>query len=489
MTKGKNTTDRNEGAASNSGRRQFLKGAANAGAGALIFGGCNIPKALADQSGVDCKVSGCDFDVIVIGGGFAGVTASRDSVKNGYKTLLLEARNRLGGRTFTADFDGHKVELGGTWIHQSQPFVWAEKERYGMEVLETPGGAAEYAVTINEAGKQKILSMEEFIDLIGAAEKYISKCKEAIPRPYDLLFNSEAALAADSLSAVDRINQLEGVSVTSKRMLNGLFGAVAGGRAHSISYFEALRVAVSSGATFLNMMDASSRFKLKEGTKGLIENMIADATPDIRISTPVKSVEDLGDKVRVISARGESFTAGAVIVTLPMNVLPNIDFTPALDQRVIAAAKEGHAGTGYKQYIKVKGQLGKFFSATLSSSPYSTIFTYEEGSDFTLLAAFGGSDNFDPNDDHAVQEAISQIFPGTEVISSFSYDWQLDPYSQGMYCLYRPGWMKKYAPYFQKDAGRILFSSGDHGAGWRGYIDGAVGAGVKSAQRAKRLLG
>ena len=44
------------------------------------------------------------FDTIVVGGGFAGVTAARDVSRAGYKTLLLDARTRLGGRTFTTDF-------------------------------------------------------------------------------------------------------------------------------------------------------------------------------------------------------------------------------------------------------------------------------------------------------------------------------------------------------------------------------------------------
>ena len=67
-------------------------------------------------------------DVVVIGGGFAGITAARD---------------RLGGRTWSEDRHAFHVELGGTWVHWTQPFVWAEKERYGLEVQETPGCVAE----------------------------------------------------------------------------------------------------------------------------------------------------------------------------------------------------------------------------------------------------------------------------------------------------------------------------------------------------------
>ena len=57
-------------------------------------------------------------DVAVIGGGFAGITAARDLQKRGFKVLLLEARDRLGGRTWHKQVNGFAVELGGTWIHQ-----------------------------------------------------------------------------------------------------------------------------------------------------------------------------------------------------------------------------------------------------------------------------------------------------------------------------------------------------------------------------------
>ena len=55
--------------------------------------------------------------------------------------------------------------------------------------------------------------------------------------------------------------------------------------------------------------------------------------------------------------------------------------------------------------------------------------------------------------------------------------------------VYRPGWVNKYYDEFQKDYGRIFFGSSDHGEGWRGFIDGAIGGGIKAAQRVQEFLG
>ena len=76
-----------------------------------------------------------DADVIVIGAGLAGLTAARDLHEAGRRVVVLEARDRLGGRTWTGTLPGTdvQVEWGGTWIHPgSPPAADAAIERYGL---------------------------------------------------------------------------------------------------------------------------------------------------------------------------------------------------------------------------------------------------------------------------------------------------------------------------------------------------------------------
>jgi monoamine oxidase len=63
-------------------------------------------------------------DVIVVGGGFAGVTAARECALRGRDVLLLEARDRLGGRTWSKSWAGTRIELGGAWVHWHQPHTF-----------------------------------------------------------------------------------------------------------------------------------------------------------------------------------------------------------------------------------------------------------------------------------------------------------------------------------------------------------------------------
>lgn len=73
------------------------------------------------------------YDVAVIGAGYAGLTAARDLTTQGHHVLLLEGRDRIGGRTWSSNIEGYPFELGGTWVHWNQPFVWRELSRYGMD--------------------------------------------------------------------------------------------------------------------------------------------------------------------------------------------------------------------------------------------------------------------------------------------------------------------------------------------------------------------
>jgi monoamine oxidase len=77
-------------------------------------------------------------DVVIVGGGFAGVTAARELTMRGRSAVLVEARDRLGGRTYTSDHDGHAMELGGTGVHPLQPHAGAEISRYRVETETFP---------------------------------------------------------------------------------------------------------------------------------------------------------------------------------------------------------------------------------------------------------------------------------------------------------------------------------------------------------------
>ncbi|QYY33543.1 FAD-dependent oxidoreductase (plasmid) [Cupriavidus pinatubonensis] len=484
-------------AAASLDRRGFMR-QTGLGAGAIALGSVvGAPEAHSKPGETQRKAKsrGVDYDVIVLGGGFAGITAARESSKNGYRTLVLEARDRLGGRTYTSQFAGHMVELGGTWIHWTQPFVWAEVQRYKLDVIETPESnvdpAGVHAVVLVDGRREYLDTPERLGDVFGAFNRYFADAGKLWERPYDAKYRWPAIAAADRLSASDVVQSMK-LSRLQQVALDGYLAGLSHCPPGMASHIEVSRWWALPGGNLTALRDAAGRYRFKDGTISLINAMVADGKPEIRLSTPVRAVEDLGSHAVVTTQAGQRLRAASVIVGLPMNVLPGVQFSPPLDASVVAAGQERHAGRGVKLLIKVKGRVADTRVLALAdpTHPLPLIITYAAADDHTVLVMFGPDPKrIDYQDKAAVQQALRDFFPDAQVEEVHFHPWTEDPYSLGTWANYRPGWFEKYYAHFQQDRGRVIFGQGDHGEGWRGFIDGAIGAGIRAAERAKIMLG
>ncbi|MYF04540.1 MAG: FAD-dependent oxidoreductase, partial [Holophagales bacterium] len=436
-------------ASATASRRQFVVGVSSLFAGKAVLASAAAAASTRRRS----AVRGHDVDVVVVGGGFAGVAAARDSMKNGYSTLLLEARDRLGGRTWTADFDGDQVELGGTWIHHTQPFVWAEKERYGLEIEQTPGAVADTGYLIAD-GERIRLTEARYAETYEAWRLYHAEARWIVPRAWDILHNRDAALAADRISATDHIERLE-LSSLQRNYLRAVIAIMANGQPETMSYLELMRWHLAGGGFLPTVEDSVARFKLKRGTRGLLQAMVDDAGLEARLETPVESIRDRGDGAVVCTGAGEEIQCRAVICCLPMNTIADVAFDPPLAAGVVEAGRQRHAGAGFKLLLKAEGDVGNVATYAIDE-PIDFVMTYKQAANYTLLVAFGKDPaDLDVNDGDAVQRALRAHVPRAELIGSMSHDWNGDPYSRGTWAVYRPGWVSRHYDEFQRDRGRI----------------------------------
>ncbi len=67
---------------------------------------------------------------------------------------MIETRNRMGGRTFTAQFDNQQYKIGGTWIHWSPPHIWTEMTRSGFSLIESEGAVANQISSLLDNGSR-----------------------------------------------------------------------------------------------------------------------------------------------------------------------------------------------------------------------------------------------------------------------------------------------------------------------------------------------
>ena len=179
-----------------------------------------------------------------------------------------------------------------------------------------------------------ISAEEEFVEVVTGWMSYTAGVRAVLPRPYDLLHNREAALAADAISAGAHFNTLT-LTPMQHAFCTGIIELICNSTVDSTSYLEMLRFYMLGGSEFANFMDSAARFKLKDGISHLVDKIVADGGADVRLSTPVKAIEDAGDHVQVTTERGETIRARAAVSTLPMNTLASVSFNPALPQSLL----------------------------------------------------------------------------------------------------------------------------------------------------------
>lgn len=462
-------------------RRHFLKLAA---AGGLALGGTT--KALAAGDGSEPPAT-ASWDVIIIGGGFAGVTAARDLSLRGKRTLLVEARPRLGGRTFTAPFGRHQIDLGGTWIGSAQPFVWSEISRYGLPLEESTAASAEQAIWW-EQGQRRMGGLDRYAAIYEpAANAFYAPARAALPRPFEPLTVADDA-KLDQMTARQAIHQLE-LSPTQRDLMLS-FSAINGhAPSDRSSYLDQLRWYALAGYDIWRLWDNLSRFRIRGGTASLLERMAADSSADVMLSAPVRSVTRRNGGVEVKTARGQTLEARALLVAVPLNCLVDIDFQPGLSATKQEASRRGHTGSGTKVYAEVNGRHPVFFGHGREKDPLCFAWTEYDDSHAQILCGFGASPALlDVNDSDALQAAFAQYIPDVGIHSSVSYDWNLDPYAKGTWCMYPPGLLTDGLEELQRPEENVFFAGGDIASGWRGFIDGAIESGARAAQHLNHYL-
>jgi len=429
-----------------------------------------------------------DYDAIVLGAGFAGATAARELSMKGLRVLLLEARPRLGGRTFTREVGGHDVELGGAFVHWSQPHVWSEITRYGLEIEEAALTAPPRSAWITSDSLKQGSADDFILQAFRGAGAFFFDALQLLPRPHDQLF-VPGVEEVDRLSVTDRLNGL-GLPEEQRDILAAIFATSCHCSPAEASALEMLRWYSLPGASLQNYADSVGRYWIRGGTRTLIEKMLADGGLEPQLATAARSVRHGADEVFVTTEEGETVSARAAVVTIPLNVLDQIEFSPPLSAEKRAAAGERHVGSGVKLHIRVKGDLGGFTGLAPWPAPLTSLQTEFSDPEGTVLIGFGPSGKLlDINDDEAIQNAVRRLLPEAEVEWAVGYDWNSDSYARGTWCVFRPGQLTRYLRELQRPEGRIFYASGDNASGWHGFIDGAIESGLRASREVAAALG
>ncbi|MBU0383816.1 flavin monoamine oxidase family protein, partial [Acinetobacter baumannii] len=162
-----------------------------------------------------------DYDIAVIGAGCAGVVAARDLSNAGHKVVLLEARDRIGGRTYTGEAFGRQVEFGGGYSHWTQPYIWRELQRYGIGL--NPPTEVDKTVWFAD-GKLHTGTQAEYAAIAEPLlTAFFNDARQWFPLPYDVNAIDTSDIEKQTLR--DRLDTLN-LSTYERDVLDGLLSTL-----------------------------------------------------------------------------------------------------------------------------------------------------------------------------------------------------------------------------------------------------------------------
>ena len=428
-------------------------------------------------------------DVVVIGAGFAGLVAARELGRAGHSVLVLEARDRIGGRTWTDHRFGHDLELGGTWVHWVQPHTWAELTRYDRDIERSP--RADEAYWQGADGTPRQGTLEEFMTLIDdGQQRIIDDVRDAIPRGVAPTVGSISDL--DGLSVQDRIDAL-GLEPEARAANESVWVGHVNAPLDTVGLSSALRWVAATGGHWQLMHEASATYRVVGGMSAFTAEIARDVPGDIRLGATVAAVTQADGAATVELADGSLIRSRRVISTLPANAISTIAFTPPLPDVWRRLDDERVASRGTKAWIRARGHVPRFFAYASQHDPLSVLKAEYYGSDadgdFTLLVAFGPDhERIDLEDLEAVQAAVDVFRPGITVTGVTAHDWMTDPLSQNTWMTHRPGQLTRDLLELQEPQGLLHFATTDNANLWGGFIDGAIESGLREARRVRREL-
>lgn len=423
-----------------------------------------------------------DTDVVVIGAGFAGITAARDLVEAGRSVVVLEARERIGGRTWWREIPGTGVmaEYGGMFFSRAtQPNLAREIGRYGVAV--SPGVEPELLAWID--GDRR----DEGGDAIDRVQAKLAT--SAFPNA--LLATKEAfrtgdrsALDALDVPAATWIDSLD-ADPEALDYLRTFMVSMGGSPLHHCSVLPLLwdmaELDYSPANVFLDVGEL-----LADGTKSLIDPM-ADGL-DIRFGAVVTHVAHDDAGATVTLEDGTTIRSDAVVVALPINVWNDVTFDPPLADPKRAAADQRQPGHVSKVLAIVQGAPNTYVGAGWDT-PINAAFVLRAAGEDRLFMGFSVQDPVDLSNHDEVAAAVNSHLPNATVTTTGGYDWVGDRFSQGTWLSVPPTWFSD-GTFDQLEApeGRLAFAGSDIAGEGAGWIEGAVGSGAAAAAHVHGVL-
>ncbi len=447
-------------------------------------------------------------DVVIIGAGPSGLTAARELRKAGHSVAVVEARDRVGGRTHTDVIEGAVFEVGGQWVSPDQTELIGLLDELGMGTFSRyregesvyigpDGEPARYTGEMFPVNDRTRVEMERLIALL---DRLVAEAGPEAP------WDHPDARALDTISFHHWLRQQSGDEEACNNI--GLF--IAGGMltkpAHAFSALQAILMAATAGS-FSNLVDEDFILdkRVIGGMQSVSERMAEDLGEDVVLSSPVRTLRwngidggdggDGGDGVTVISDT-TTVRARYAVVAVPPNLYSRISYDPPLPRRQHQMHQHQSLGLVIKVHAvyatpfwREDGLSGTGFSA---GSIVQEIYDNSNHEDPRgTLVGFVSDEKADAMFELSGQERRERIlasiadFLGPQALEPEVYyesDWASEEWTRGAYASsYDLGGLHRYGRYQRTPVGPIFWSCSDIAAEGYQHVDGAIRMGKRTA--------
>ncbi len=420
--------------------------------------------------------------VIVLGAGFAGLAAAKYLKNKGISVMVLESRNRTGGRVFSHHPEKANqlvIELGAEWVGNSHERVIQLCSEFGLELLNN--------------------QFESHLSLQGqyqkAGEWDFSKEFNEFWKNKTNLWNKMTAAQRKKLDKMDWWRYLANKSFDDRDMLlRDLLDSTDFGESirHTSAYAAFAEYAESSEKNEMDLKIVGGNSKLSEK---LSEAVGGD---NIKLQHHVVRVDQTkASSVKVECSNGSQYTADAVICTLPTWSMLKIQWTPGLPQSnidAIHALQYARIGKFPMVFSERFWKMEDFDMVTDTPAHYFYHATKSQQKNEGVLICYAVGEKADvlnsvneSQREAIILDALKPAFGNVRnhLLQSLKYYWGVDTYSKGAYAFYGKSQWFGIMPQLKIPFQRVHFA-GEHLADWQGFMEGAIVSGEEAGENVFR---
>jgi monoamine oxidase len=434
-------------------------------------------------------------DVVIIGAGFAGLTAARELVQRGHDVVVLEGRDRVGGRSSTATIAGVPVDLGGTFVGPTQDEVLKLAADVGADTTPTfsdgrnlirwRGRVRAYRGTIPR------LSILELLDL-GRVRWQFARLGHRVPVEAPWTADGAAALDAQSLEGWLRSIRAS----TSTRDLMAIVSRVTWGcEPDAVSLLHAVRYVKAAGGLdrMLDTEGGAQQDRFPGGTQQIALRIADELGARVLLNAPVDTIEQHESGGITVVFADRSVDARYAIVAIPPAHRAHVSFSPALPPEYDQLAEQwpqGNLSKAYAAYEKpfwrTDGNSGQALS---DEGPVFITFDVSPSDDGPgILLGFTDARTFDPLPDAQRRDRALSCFASIfgdaarNPIDYLDHCWGTEPFAPGgPTAAVPPGSWTTVGAWLREPVGVIHWAGTETADEWTGFLDGAVRSGKRAA--------